>query len=91
MDIVQQCLLIAPVPCLAIDFSALKFIWSSIQQVLVSKWQLEALAQLIAEILQTLNKEYRAGHLHEGQASMPLEYLNRFMGFTMLWTSHTVY
>jgi hypothetical protein len=61
MDIIQQCLSLSPVPYLHPAFSVFKFIWSSIQQAQASKQQLEALVQLITQLLMALDGEYRAG------------------------------
>jgi hypothetical protein len=89
MDIIQQCLSLAPVPYLATAFSALKFIWSSIQTAEASKRQLQALTQSIAQLLQTLEKEYRAGRLLKVKTSTPLVNLLRFVVLTMHWALDT--
>jgi hypothetical protein len=78
MDIIQQCLSLAPVPYLAPAFSALRFICYSVEQAQASKWQLKALAQTIAQLLQTLDREYRAGRLLQVRTSGPLADLIRF-------------
>jgi hypothetical protein len=85
MDIIHQCLSLAPVPYLGPAFSALRFIWSSIEQVTASKCQLEALAQSIAQLLKALDEGYRDGQLLENRTSTPLADLRRFVKFTMLW------
>ena len=82
MDIVRHCLL-APVPCLAPAFAALRFIRSSVEQVQASKSQLEALVQLIAQLLQTIDGEYRAGRLLQVRTSVALTELSRFVRFTI--------
>ena len=82
MDIVRHCLL-APVPCLAPTFAALRFIRSSVEQVQASKSQLEALVQLIAQLLQTIDGEYRAGRLLQVRTSVALTELSRFVRFTI--------
>jgi hypothetical protein len=74
----------APVHHLASAFSALRFIWSTVEQAQVSKRQLDALAQSIAQLLQTLDGEYRAGRLLPVETSMPQADLCRFVGFTVL-------
>jgi hypothetical protein len=83
MDIIQQCLSLAPVPCLALAFSAFWFICPYMPQAQVSKKQLEALAQSIARLLQTLDGVYRAGRLLQAQTLAPLTDLCRFVGFVM--------
>ena len=77
MDIIHQCLSLAPVPYLGTAFSVFRFIWSTIQQVQASKRQLEALVQSIGQLLQTLDGEYRAGRLSEGKTSTALKDLCR--------------
>jgi hypothetical protein len=59
MDTLQQCLSLAPVPYLAPAFSALRFIWTSVQHAQASKRQLVALAQSIAQLLQMLDRVFR--------------------------------
>ena len=77
MDIVRHCLYLAPA------FAALKFIRSSAEQVQASKSQLEALVQLIAQLLQTIDGEYRAGRLLQVRTSVALTDLSRFVRFTI--------
>jgi hypothetical protein len=77
MDIIQQCLSLAPVPYLVLGFSVLKFIRSSVEQAQASKWQLEAPAQTIAQLLLTLKEEYGAGRLLQARTLMPLADLCR--------------
>jgi hypothetical protein len=84
MDIIHLCLALAPVPYLAHAFSALRFIWSSVEQTQASKRQLEVLAQSIAQLLQVLDGQYRAGRLLQVKTAMPLADLSRFVVFTML-------
>ena len=85
MDIVHQCLSLAPVPYLGPAFSALRFIWSSIEQAKASKSQLEALGQSIAQLLKALDEGYRAGRLLQNRTSAPLADLRKFVRFTMRW------
>ena len=77
MDFIQQCLCLAPVPYLAAAFSALRLIWLSVEQAQASQRQLESLAQSIAHLLQTLDREYRSGRLRQEQTSTPLVDLRR--------------
>jgi hypothetical protein len=81
MDIIQQCLSLAPVPYLAPAFSVLRFIWSSIKQAQASKGQLEALGQSIAQFLKALDGEYSTGRLLQVRTSTPLADLLRFVRF----------
>ena len=86
MDIIHECLSLAPVPYLGHAFSVLRFIWSSIQQVRASKQQLEALALSIAQLLRTLDREYRAGRLLQAGTSNPIAELARFVRIAASWT-----
>lgn len=72
MDIIHQCLSLAPVPYLAPAFSLLRIVWSSIERAQASRLQLEALAQSIAQLLQTLDRQSRARKLLQVQTSRPL-------------------
>ena len=83
MDIVQQCLSLTSVPCLISAFSAFKFIWSDVEQAQVGKTQLEVLAQSIAQLLLTLDGEYRAGRLQQVRTSVPLGDLSRSVRFSI--------
>ena len=83
-DIVQQCLVLVPVPFLAPAFSTFKIILSSIKQVRASKNQLEVLVQSLAQFLQTLNMEYGANSLLELNTSTPLDELFRFVRFVFV-------
>jgi hypothetical protein len=85
MDIVDQCLSLTPVPHLVPAFAVLRFIWSSVQQAQASQQQLQTLAQTIAQLLWTLNREYSAGRLREGQTSTPLADLRRSVSCMLLF------
>jgi hypothetical protein len=82
MDIIHQCLSLAPVPYLDFAFSVFRFICTSVEQAQASKQQLHALAQTIAQPLSTLNKEYCAGRLVQADTSTPVAELGRFMRLT---------
>jgi hypothetical protein len=82
MDMIQQCLSLAPVPYLAPAFSVFRFIYSAVEQAQASKQQLQALSQTIAQLLSTLNKEYRAGRLLQTKTSTPVADLIRLVAFT---------
>jgi hypothetical protein len=86
MDIVQQCLALAPVPYLSTAFSILGFIWFSVQQAQASKEQLRVLATCIAQLLCALDAQYRtnkmvpsttAAALNDLSVYVPLPY-NKF-------------
>ena len=83
MGIIDQCLLLVPVPYLSFAFHLLRTIWLSIQQAQASKWQLEALAQSIAQILDTLNEQYRTGRLLKVKTSTPLKKLHECVKFIL--------
>ena len=84
MDAIHLCLSLAPLPYLSPAFSALRYIWSSIEQVQTSKQQLEALAQSIAQLLQMLDEEYKAKRLLQDKTVVPLADLCKFVGYMML-------
>jgi hypothetical protein len=79
MDIVQQCLNLTSVPCLISAFSAFKFMWSDVEQTQVGKTQLDGLVQSIAQLLLTLNGEYRDGQLQDVKTCMALADLCRLV------------
>jgi hypothetical protein len=79
MDIIQQCLSLAPVPYLAPAWSVLRFIYSSVEQAQASKQQLRGLAQTVAQLLWTLNREYRSRQLLSAKTSMTVDDLERFV------------
>jgi hypothetical protein len=81
MDVIHQCLSTAPVPFLYPAFSALRLIWSSIEQAQASKRQLQALAQSIAQLLRTLDRQCRAGRPLQDRTSTPLSDLCRYLHF----------
>ena len=83
MDIIHGCLSLIPVPYLAPAFSVLRFICSSIEQTYASRRQLEALAQSISQLLQTLDSEYRARRLLHDETATPLADLDRSVLFTV--------
>ncbi|KAF9484937.1 kinase-like protein [Pholiota conissans] len=58
-EIVQQCLNLAPVPCLSAAFALLKLIWDEVQLVWSYKYQLKELARSIAFLLSTLNDQFQ--------------------------------
>jgi hypothetical protein len=83
-DNVQKCLYLTPVPHLKPAFTSFSLIWSLIQQAKASKEQLETFAQSIAELLYTLDNEYRTKRLLiEQMSEKPLADLCRFVGCTV--------
>ena len=90
MDIINRCLSLAPVLHLVPAFAVLRFIWLSVQQAQAGKQQLQTLAQTIAQLLWTLNQEYSAGRLREGQTSTPLDDLHRFVSFMVPFRSSSI-
>jgi hypothetical protein len=77
MDIIQHCLSLTPVPGLGPAFGVLRFIWSSVEQVQSCKEQLVALTQSTAQLLETLDAQYRGGRLLEANTSVPLSKLTK--------------
>lgn len=75
MDIVQHCLSLTPVPGLGPAFGVLRFIWLSVEQAQSCQEQLVALTQSTAQLLETLDVQYRGGRLSEANTSVPLRRL----------------
>ncbi|KAJ7699658.1 hypothetical protein B0H17DRAFT_1049151 [Mycena rosella] len=70
---------ITPVPGLSAAFSLLKIIVSSVQQAREGKRQLEALAYGVAQLLDTLNIEFRASRLFESASVKPFQDLHSLL------------
>ena len=83
MDIIENCLSLAPVPYLVPAFKGFKFIWTTVQQVQASKKQLEILAQAISQLLETLDTEYRSGKLAPATTFQSLDRLNKYVDFAL--------
>jgi hypothetical protein len=79
MDIIRQCSSLTPFPYLAPAFTVFKFIWSSAQQAQASKQQLEVLTQSIAQLLKTLDGEYRGQRQLPARTSVLFDDLCRFV------------
>ena len=73
MDVIQHCLALAPVPGLSAAFSVFRYIWTFVQQIQTSKQQLLCLASMIAQLLQTLDHQYRSGRFSEARMSVQLK------------------
>lgn len=70
MDVpIAQVLSLVPVPYLHAAFTALRYIYSSVQHAQESKQQLAVLAQQAAYLMHTLDVEYRAGRLKESTST----------------------
>ena len=83
MDIVHQCLSLVPVPHLAPAFTSLKFIYSFVPQVQTIQQQVDVLVQFVAQLLYTLDKEYRTERLLQNETSVSLANLSRFVRFSV--------
>ena len=79
MNAIHQHVSLIPVLHLAPAFTTLKFIQMFVEQVETSKQQLAVLGQLIAQFLQTLDKEYRDGQLMQDETLAGLDDLTRFV------------
>ncbi|KAF7982534.1 hypothetical protein HWV62_28160 [Athelia sp. TMB] len=62
-DLITTCLSLFPIPSLHTAFSALRIIWSYVQEAKGCERQLGLLARYVAELLYTLDGEYRARRL----------------------------
>jgi hypothetical protein len=85
MDIVDQCLSIAPLPHFTPAFTALKLIYRFVKQAPINQRQLQGLVQSIAQLLRTLDEEHRDGRLLRAQTSVPLVDLSRFVICGLPW------
>ncbi|KAF8887344.1 kinase-like domain-containing protein [Infundibulicybe gibba] len=85
MHFADICLGLTPVPFLTPAFGLFKFIEDSTHNVHWMQEHLKSLIEIIAELLQTLDKENRDGHLSEEQISLQLgnlvNLLNEFASF----------
>ena len=77
MDIIQHALALTPVPGLSAAFSIFRYIWTSVQGVQASQQQLHCLASLIAQLLQTLDSQYRSGRLSDAGTFAQLKDLSQ--------------
>ena len=77
MEAFENILSVTPVPCLSNIFTVFRFISQTVQQAQTSQAQLGALAHIIAQLLQTLDREYRGGRLSESATSAPRESLQK--------------
>jgi hypothetical protein len=82
MDLVTEVLSFVPVPPLSIAFSIFKFIFQHVQRAQASKEQLTSLTFTIAQLLLTLNSEYKAGRLVESKTATSLNNFSRFVQFS---------
>ena len=79
MDAVSQSLHLTYVPELASASATFKFICSSVEQCEVNKSQLEALTNSIKQLLQALDKEYRARRSLKDETLVTPADLSRFV------------
>ena len=68
------------VPILKSVFSALKFLWQAVKQIEVSQEQLCTLVRFGAQLLQTLDCDYRAGRaLKDQRTTTTIDDFRRFV------------
>lgn len=65
MDIVEEVLSHDLLPCLSDSSNILRLIWKTVQPVSPNQRRLHTLAYFVAELLQAVDREYRAGRLLE--------------------------
>jgi prephenate dehydratase len=63
MDIIEDCLCLAPVPYLNLAFRLFANIWRGVEQIQNCKAQLTVLAQCIAYLLRSLHAQYTSQRL----------------------------
>lgn len=81
MDVIESCLALVPVPYISTAISIFRVIWTSVQQVQASNEQLRILSHTIAQLLKTLDKEYRQKRLVQTHTSAQLAELDRSVLF----------
>lgn len=79
MDVVEDIVSRAPLRHLSDIFTIFKLFWQNVQSVQVNQEQFRVLAYSIAQLLQTLDREYRAGHFGEHKTFVSLEGLRKFV------------
>jgi hypothetical protein len=79
VDVMDAFLALGPVPYLSNAISILRTIWKSVQQAKASNEQLRTLSYTIAQLLMTLDTEYRARRLTQAQTSVQLDQLDRYL------------
>ncbi|KAJ7024029.1 hypothetical protein C8F04DRAFT_166492 [Mycena alexandri] len=77
--ILDVILMVTPVPGLSAAFHLLKLIVSAVQQASKSKARLLVLAQSAAQLLETLNAEFRASRLSQSTCARPLADLHSLL------------
>lgn len=77
MNTVDPTLPSTPLPYLLAVFTVFKRVWQTVPQAQASQEQLRALTYSLAQLLQTLDGEYRAGRATTDKTSKPLEDLYR--------------
>lgn len=79
MDVVEDIVSRVPLRHLSDIFTIFKLFWQNVQSVQVNQEQFRVLAYCIAQLLQTLDQEYRVGHLAEHETFTSLEGLRKFV------------
>jgi hypothetical protein len=77
MDIIHTCLTMVPVPCVSTVFTIFRIIWTTIERRQVCKRQLQVLASSMAELLTTLDAQYRTRRMLEANMSHALSSLDQ--------------
>jgi hypothetical protein len=65
VDFVLQC---PPIPYLGLSYGIFKTIWVAVEEVRASRGQFKVLAEAVAALLQTLDRQHRAGKMSEASS-----------------------
>ena len=81
MDCVEFVLHCAPIPYLGLSCTIFKKIWDAVETVRASRGQFRVLAEAVAALLQTLDRQYRDGKLSQASTTGAVSELQRFVPF----------
>ena len=68
MDCVEFVLQCSPVPYLGLSYGIFKTIWVAAEEVKASRGQFKVLAEAVAALLQTLDRQHRVGKMSEASS-----------------------
>lgn len=83
-DIISVCLSLAPVPGLHFAFTTLRWVITTTNQVQDSKEQIRNLTESLAQLMFTVNEQYKKGKLLETDTRRALEGLEGYVTATIL-------
>jgi len=78
LQIISTCLECTPIPGLSTAFHIFQAIWTKVQDIQALKEQWLQLSVAVAQLLNTLNREYREGRVTERDTRRELQNLHRY-------------